>query len=116
MKCKTSNASFVAAWLFSSFETNPRQKSEESISVGLKCLQAKVLLPEPEAPMSTTNESSGMVTFISVVLVNCKCSLHVRQPIDCHGQIVGKAAAWILGKDGFKSANGLWIRKPFDYL
>ncbi len=34
----------VAAWLFSSSETSPRQASDEMISVGLKCLRAKVRL------------------------------------------------------------------------
>jgi hypothetical protein len=64
MKCSTSNASFVAAWSFSSSETRPRQKSDESTSVGLKCLRAKVDLPQPDGPTSTTSESSGIVNFI----------------------------------------------------
>src|SRR6266853_486537 len=42
MKCRTSKASFVAAWLFSSSETRPRQKSEERTSVGRKCFRAKL--------------------------------------------------------------------------
>ena len=41
MKCSTSKASFVAAWLFSSSETSPRQKSEESTSVGMKWVARK---------------------------------------------------------------------------
>ena len=36
MKCSTSKASFVAAWLFSSSLTSPRQKSDESTSVALE--------------------------------------------------------------------------------
>ena len=32
MKCRTSKASFVAAWSFSSSDTSPRQKSEEITS------------------------------------------------------------------------------------
>ena len=47
MKCRTANASDVAAWSFSSSETRPRQKSEEMTSVALKCSRANVLLPEP---------------------------------------------------------------------
>ena len=47
MKCSTSKASAVAAWSFSSSLTSPRQKSDESTSVGLKCSRANVLLPEP---------------------------------------------------------------------
>src|SRR5438034_4011692 len=64
MKCSTSNASVVASRLFSSSETRPRQKSEESTSVGLKCLRAKVDLPEPDTPTSVTRESSGIVMVI----------------------------------------------------
>ena len=63
MKCSTSNASLVAAWLFSSSDTSPRQESDDSISVGLKCFRANVDLPEPDAPIRTTKESSGMVNF-----------------------------------------------------
>src|SRR6266567_3143501 len=68
IKCSTANASLLAPWSFSSSETRPRQKSDESTSVGLKCLRAKVDLPEPEAPMSATRESSGMTIFIAVAL------------------------------------------------
>src|SRR6185295_18256299 len=46
--------------LVSSSLTRPRQKSDEITSVALKCLRAKELLPEPDAPISTTSESSGI--------------------------------------------------------
>src|SRR5438046_8200793 len=68
MKCKTSKASFVAAWLFSSSDTIPRQKSDESTSVGLKCLRAKEDFPEPYGPIKTTRDSSGIVSFIQLLL------------------------------------------------
>ena len=61
MKRRTSKASLVMAWSFSSSETIPRQKSEERTSVGLKCFLAKVLLPEPLGPIKTTRLSLGMV-------------------------------------------------------
>ena len=64
MNCSSSKASFVAAWLFSSSDTMARQSSDDRISVGLKCFRANVLLPEPDTPMRTTMESSGMVSFI----------------------------------------------------
>src|SRR5580658_4163770 len=50
MKYRTSKASFVAAWLFSASDTKPRQKSDESVSVGRKCFRAKLDLPDPEGP------------------------------------------------------------------
>src|SRR5262249_16526149 len=43
----------------------PRKKSEDSTSVCLKCLRANVLFPDPEGPIRTTRDSSGMVIFIS---------------------------------------------------
>ncbi len=46
----TSNASPVADWSFSSSETSPRKKSDDMISVGLKCARANVDLPEPVVP------------------------------------------------------------------
>ena len=61
MKCSNSNASFVTVWSFSSSQTIPRQASDESISVGRKCLRANVLLPEPLGPMRMTKERLGMV-------------------------------------------------------
>jgi hypothetical protein len=54
----------VAAWLFSSSETRPRQKSEDNTSVGLKCLRANVDLPQPEGPTRTTSDSSGIVIVL----------------------------------------------------
>src|SRR5271168_4103403 len=38
---------------------SPRQKSDDSISVGLKRLRAKVDLPDPDVPIRTTKQSSG---------------------------------------------------------
>src|SRR3954454_22577911 len=64
----TSNASPVAAWLFSSSLTKPRQKSDEITSVALKCLRANVDFPQPLAPIRTTRESSGSVSFTAVSL------------------------------------------------
>src|SRR5688572_21937840 len=59
----TSNASPVASRLFSLSDTSPRQKSEERISVGRKCLRANVDFPAPEGPIRMTRQSSGMVSF-----------------------------------------------------
>ena len=59
------NASGVALWSFSSSATSPRQTSDETISVGLKCRRAKVDLPEPDAPISITRENSGTVILIA---------------------------------------------------
>jgi hypothetical protein len=65
MQYSTSNASFVAAWSFSSSATKPRQKSEEITSVGRKCLRAKVDLPAPDGPISATSERFGsLMVFI----------------------------------------------------
>ena len=68
MKCSTSKASWVAVWSFSSSDTSPRQKSEASTFVCLKCCLAKVDFPEPEGPIRTTKENSGMVSFILCLL------------------------------------------------
>jgi hypothetical protein len=59
MKCRTAKASLVAAWSFSSSDTRPRQTSLEITSVPRKCRRAKVDLPEPLAPTSTTRLSAG---------------------------------------------------------
>jgi hypothetical protein len=61
MKCSTSNADVVADWSFSSLDTKPRQKSDESTSNGAKCFRANVDFPHPEGPTSTTSASSGIV-------------------------------------------------------
>jgi hypothetical protein len=45
--------------------TRPRQTSEDTISVGLKWRLAKVDLPEPDAPISSTSENSGTVILIA---------------------------------------------------
>ena len=65
ISCRTANASSDAPWSFGSSATRPRQKSEEITSVGRKCCAANVLLPEPEAPISTTRHGSGRSIFIA---------------------------------------------------
>lgn len=67
----SSNASGVAVWSFSSSETRPRQKSDETTCVGAKCRAANVDLPLPEMPTSTTSDSSG--TLISVTAAHPSC-------------------------------------------
>jgi len=62
----TSNASLVASKLFSSSLTNPRQKSDDTTSVDLKCLRANVDFPLPLVPISTTRHSSGIVSFVGL--------------------------------------------------
>ena len=62
MKCSTSKASVVAAWSPSSSATMPRQRSEDRISVGRKLRAAKVDLPDPDAPIISTSEKSGMLS------------------------------------------------------
>jgi hypothetical protein len=64
MKFSTSKAAAVAAWSFSSSLTSARQKSEEITSVGRKCRAANVDLPEPEMPISTTSDSSGILIWL----------------------------------------------------
>ena len=64
MKCKTSKAALVAAWSFSSSLTRPRQKSEEITSVGRKCFEANVDLPDPDTPTNVTRQSSGILTVV----------------------------------------------------
>src|SRR5207249_2710000 len=64
MKCNSAKASFVTAWLFSSSLTIPRQASDDSTSVGKKCLRANVVLPDPLGPIRTTRDSLGMEIFI----------------------------------------------------
>jgi hypothetical protein len=64
MNWRTANASAVALWSFSSSATRPRQKSEEITSVGAKCRRAKVLFPDPDAPISTTRLGSGSSILI----------------------------------------------------
>ncbi len=44
----------------------PRQKSDDSTSVGRKCLRANVLFPDPLGPMRTTRESLGIVISIFI--------------------------------------------------
>src|SRR5271157_114969 len=64
MNWSTSNAWFVTVWSFSLSLTIPRQASEERISVGLKWLRAKVLLPDPLGPIRTTRLSLGILICI----------------------------------------------------
>ena len=66
MNRRTSKASLVTPWSFSSSPTIPRQKSEERISVERKCLRANVLLPEPLGPMRTTRLRLGILIFMSI--------------------------------------------------
>jgi len=47
-------------------ETRPRQKSDESTSVGAKFVRANVLLPEPEQPTITTSESFGILSSMQI--------------------------------------------------
>src|SRR5437763_1367455 len=42
-----------------------RQPSDESTSVGRKCLRAKVLLPEPLGPIRTTSDRFGIEICIN---------------------------------------------------
>ena len=58
--CRRSNASPVADWSFSSFATRPRQESDDTTSVGRKCLRPKVDLPLPLVPTSRTRERRGI--------------------------------------------------------
>ena len=60
-KCSTSKASSVAAWSFSSSQTRARQKSEDSTSVGLKCLRANVTCPTRWGRPATTRLGSEIV-------------------------------------------------------
>ena len=63
--CNTSNASRVAPWSFSSSDTRPRQKSDDTTSVALKCRRANDDLPAPLGPTNTTRDSSGIVSVNS---------------------------------------------------
>src|SRR5436305_430146 len=49
----------------------PRHVSDERTSVGLKCARAKVDLPQPDGPISTIRESSGIVSFIRFASKKC---------------------------------------------
>src|SRR6185369_15630017 len=51
-------------WLFSSSDTSARQKSDERISVGLNCLRANVDFPQPDGPIRTTSDNSGIVMVL----------------------------------------------------
>jgi hypothetical protein len=55
-----SNASAVADWSLSLSATMARQRSEETTSVGANQRAAKVDLPAPVAPISTTRAKSGI--------------------------------------------------------
>jgi hypothetical protein len=66
MRRAPQDAWFVTVWSFSLSETIPRQASEERISVGVKWLRAKVLLPDPLAPIRTTRLNLGILICIAV--------------------------------------------------
>ena len=74
MKWRSAKASFVTAWLFSSSLTMPRQASDDSTSVGKKCLRANVLLPDPLGPIRTTRDRLGMEIFMFAADSHCKIS------------------------------------------
>ena len=57
--CSSSKAASVAAWSNGSSATMARMASEESTSVGVKWRAAKVLLPAPLGPTSSTRASGG---------------------------------------------------------
>ena len=59
-RCSSSNASSDAAWFISSSLTIPRKKSDDRISVALKCARANVDLPHPDGPIISTRANSGM--------------------------------------------------------
>src|SRR3954454_19959558 len=64
----------------------PRQASDDSTSVGKKCLRANVLLPDPLGPIRTTSDSLGILIVIGAI---CSPSL---QEIPCErhdGNLVG---------------------------
>jgi len=61
MRYSTSNAASVAFWSFSSSATSPRQKSDETTSVGEEVRARERDLPEPVAPTRTTRQSSGIL-------------------------------------------------------
>ncbi len=65
--CSTSNASPVAAWSFSSSLTIPRQKSDDTTSVALKCRRANDDFPAPLGPIRTTRHKSGMVIGVAIL-------------------------------------------------
>src|SRR5687768_10959320 len=81
MKCSVSNAAVVADWSFSSFDTSPRQKSEEIVSNGAKWVRAKVLLPQPDGPMSTTSDSSGSFRILrACITTSSRSGSAIRLP------------------------------------
>ena len=57
--CSSSKAASVAAWSIGSSATMARMASEERTSVGAKWRAAKVLLPAPLGPTSSTSASGG---------------------------------------------------------
>src|SRR6516164_4773239 len=83
MKWRTSKASFVAAWLFSSSETSPRQKSDDTTSVARNCFRANDDFPDPEGPERATEASSGIFSFIDAQ--NCPSALGCRE-LNLQGQ------------------------------
>src|SRR5438477_562350 len=43
----------------------PRQASDDSTSVGRKCVRANVLFPDPEAPIRTTSDMFGILSSVT---------------------------------------------------
>ncbi len=62
-------ASLLASGAASSSATNARNASEVRISVGRKCLRAKVVLPTPDGPTNRMSDGFGM----SMVIVRISC-------------------------------------------
>src|SRR5580704_9178056 len=78
MNRSTSKASLLTAWSFSSSLTIARQASDERTSVGLKCLRANVLLPEPLGPIRTTRDRLG----ISICMIGALLGLALERAGD----------------------------------
>jgi hypothetical protein len=63
--CTRSNASPVADWSVSSSATQPRARSDDTVSYGPKCLAAKLDLPVPDAPTRMTRANSGISILLT---------------------------------------------------
>jgi len=51
-----------------------------STSVGLKCLRANVDLPDPEGPMRTTRESSGIMQIDGAIYLTLHTARTLQEP------------------------------------
>ena len=78
--CSASNAAADADWSFSSSATMPRNASDESTCVGAKCLRAKVDLPDPVTPTSTTRQRSGIRSVVMRTPARVKTASWVGAP------------------------------------